>query len=122
MEAVAIKSETYQGNDTYIESMSYDLDELKIIVVADSNKRIEVVFYQPIGFRCLDEGDLLEFWENPEITNNWLLIIKDSGWYEQESKRDGFISKNTDLNEYLVKGQNECINVLDTNQPKMAIL
>jgi hypothetical protein len=122
MEAIAIKSEAYQGNDTYIESMSYDLDELKIIVVADSNKRIQVIFYQPIGFRCLDEGDLLEFWENPEITNNWLLNIKDSGWYEQESKRKGFTSKGTELNEYLVTGQNDCISVFDTNQPKVTLL
>ena len=122
MEATAIKFEGYLGNDTYIESLSYDLDELKIIVVAESNKRIEVLFYQPVGFRCLDEGDLLEFWKNPEITNNWLINIKNSGWYEQESKRDGFLSKNTEINEYLVTGQNECINILDTNQPKVTML
>lgn len=103
----------YKGNCTYVESLSYDLDTLKIIIVAESNKRIEVTFKQPIGFRCLDEGDLLEFWKNPKITNNWLIQIHDSGWFEQESKRPGFLSKDCDINEYLIKGKNECVNVLD---------
>ena len=122
MKASSIKFEYYQGNDTYVESLSYDLDELKIIIVAESEKRIEVVFHQPIGFRCLDEGDLLEFWENSEVTDNWLLQIKDSGWYDQESKRTGFLSKNIEVNEYLVKGQNDCVNVLDTNKPKVRLV
>lgn len=76
MKASLIKCEYYQDNDTYIESLSYDLDELKIIVVIESEKRLEIVFQSPIGFRYLDEGDLLEFWENPEATNNWLLQIE----------------------------------------------
>lgn len=119
VKASLIKFDSYQGNDTYIESLFYDLDDLKIIVVAESKKRIEVIFHHPIGFRCLDEGDLLEFWKNSEVTNNWLLQIEDSGWYAQESKRSGFISKNNEVNEYLVKGQNDCINILDTNKPKI---
>ncbi len=122
MKASSINFESYQGNNTYIESLSYDLDKLKIIVVAESDKRIEVVFHHPIGFRCLDEGDLLEFWENSEVTNNWLLQIDNSGWYDQESKRTGFLSKSIEVNEYLVKGQNDCINILDTSQPKVRLV
>ena len=122
MKASLIKFDRYQGNNTHIESLSYDLDELKIIVVAESKHRLEVVFHHPIGFRCLDEGDLLEFWENSEVTNNWLLRIDDSGWYEQECKRTGFLSKNSMLNEYLVKGQNDCISILATDNPKLSLL
>jgi len=122
VKASLIKCEYYQGNDTYIESLSYDLDELKIIVVIESEKRLEIVFQYPIGFRCLDEGDLLEFWGNPDVTNNWLLQIEESGWYDQESKRDGFLSKDNEVNEYLVKGKNDCISILDINKPKIRIM
>lgn len=104
MQASAIKFEGYQGSNTYVESLAYDLDELKIVVVADSNMRIEVLFHQPIGFRCLDEGDLLEFWENSEVSENWMIQIHDSGWKEQESKRTGFLSASNEMNEYLIKG------------------
>ena len=122
MDAEAQQTECYSGSDTYIESLSYDLDLLEIIVVTESNKKIKTTFHQPIGFRCLDEGDLLEFWKNPVITNNWLLKIKSSGWYEQESQRNGFLSKNTEINEYLVKGQNDCISIFATNTPIVAMV
>ena len=119
LKASPLEFKSYQGNNTYVESLAYDLDVLKIVVVAESNKRIEVIFHQPLGFRCLDEGDLLEFWENPEITNNWLVQIYDSGWLAQESKRAGFLSNDIDVKEFLIKGQNECINILDTESPKV---
>ena len=122
MKASIIEFTSYSGNQTYIESVNYDLDYLKVVVVADSHLRIEVCFHQPIGFRCLDEGDLLEFWENNQITNNWLLQIHDSGWLAQESDRDGFLSKDTTLSEYLIKGSNECLNVLSTDKPLISLV
>jgi hypothetical protein len=117
MKASSIEFKSYSGNQTYIESVNYDLDYLKVVVIADSNLRIEVCFHQPIGFRCLDEGDLLEFWESEQITSNWLLQIHESGWLAQESNRHGFLSKYTELSEYLIKGCNECLNVLSTDKP-----
>jgi len=122
MKASAIEFVEYRGNSTYIESLNYDLDFLKIMIVAESNIRIEVSFHQPIGFRCLDEGDLLEFWQNTEITNNWILQIHDSGWLAQECNRDGFFSKDTKLKEFLVKGENDCLNILSTENPNINLL
>ncbi|MCL1050810.1 hypothetical protein L2755_14425 [Shewanella abyssi] len=122
MKASLIDFPCYTGNQTYIESLSYNLDELKIIVVADSAIRIEVIFYQPIGFRCLDEGDMLEYWENPEVTKNWILQIHDSGWLSQESMRNGFLSKSSEVKEYLIKGLNDCVSVLDSDCPSVKLL
>ena len=122
MKASIIEFTSYSGNNTYIESVNYDLDYLKVVVVADSNLRIEVCFHQPIGFRCLDEGDLLEFWANNKITSNWFLQIHGSGWLAQESHREGFLSKDTELNEYLVKGSNDCLNVLSTDKPLISLV
>ncbi|MCG7532690.1 hypothetical protein MHM98_15250 [Psychrobium sp. MM17-31] len=122
MEASIIDFMGYRGNETYIESLNYDLDFLRIVIAAGSNLRIEVCFHQPIGFRCLDEGDLLEFWSNKTVTDNWLLRIHDSGWLAQENHRDGFLSKHSALNEFLVKGQNECLNVLSTVKPTINLI
>ncbi len=122
MKASVIDFPCYIGNQTYIESLSYNLDELKIIVVADSVIRIEVIFYQPIGFRCLDEGDMLEYWENAEVTKNWILQIHDSGWLSQESMRNGFLSNRSEVKEYLIKGLNDCVSVLDSDCPSVKLL
>ncbi|KAF7772637.1 hypothetical protein PMAN_b0219 [Pseudoalteromonas marina] len=122
MKASTIEFTSYSGNQTHIESINYDLDYLKVVVVADSNLRIEVCFQQPIGFRCLDEGDLLEFWASNKITSNWLLQIHDFGWLAQESNRAGFLSKDTMLSEYLIKGSNECLNVLSTDKPVISLV
>ena len=122
MKASAIEFTKYSGNSTYIESLNYDLDFLKVVIVAMSNIRIEVSFHQPIGFRCLDEGDLLEFWGNTEITSNWILQLHESGWLDQECNRDGFLSKDTELKEFLVKGRNDCLNVLSTENPNISLL
>jgi hypothetical protein len=117
-----LESLPYEGNNTYIESLSYDLNHLKIIVVADSDIKLEVAFHQPIGFRCLDEGDLLEFWKSDEITNNWLVQIHDAGWYSQEKSRDGFLSGSDNVKEFLVKGQNDCVSILDINEPQVRVV
>lgn len=122
MEASIIDFISYSGSQVHIESLNYDLDYLKVVVVADSSLRIVVCFHQPVGFRCLDEGDLLEFWVNNQITSNWLIQIHDSGWLAQESNRDGFLSKDAELKEYLIKGQNECLNVLSTVKPTISLV
>ena len=97
MTAKPLENDIYTGNYTYIESLTYDLEDLKIIVVVDNSLKIEVTFNQPIGFRCLDEGDLLEFWQQDVITRNWILQIFESGWLEQESKRSGFLTGDKNL-------------------------
>jgi len=122
LKASILNCEFYHGNKTYVESLVYDLEFLKIIVIADSTTKLEITFHQPIGFRCLDEGDLLEFWDNSEITNNWIVEIHNSGWLEQESNRKGFLSRTSELREFLVMGQNDCISVLDTNSPNIKLI
>ncbi len=122
MEATALKIKQYKGYDTYIESLNYDLETLNIVVITPPLVALNVVFKEPIGFRCLNESDMLEFWENNVIVNNWFLKIHNSGWLAQESKRYGFLSKKSQLNEYLIKGQNECINILCAQGPDITRL
>ncbi|WP_440904788.1 hypothetical protein ACMZOO_00765 [Catenovulum sp. SX2] len=106
------------GISNFIESLSYNLDEL-VIIISLPDKKAKVIFNTPIAFKCLDEGDLKEYWHEQEITNNWLLEIKTGGWIEKELSQNGlYSSRNINgLTEFLVKGSNECVNILNTEQP-----
>ncbi|HDL00870.1 MAG TPA: hypothetical protein ENH23_01380 [candidate division Zixibacteria bacterium] len=97
-----------------IVEINYDLLELEIILNFDrAPKKVTVVFFSPIGFRVLDEGDLLEFWENYHTGYGWLYKVVSGGWHDLESKRDGYLSKETrNVREYLVVGENDCVSVL----------
>ena len=82
---------------------------------------MRVSFVRPVGFRFLDEGDLLEFWPDCSLNNGWLYEIRSGGWLEQESARAGFLAKHNDgLREYLVVSQNGCLSVLATGPPAVA--
>lgn len=98
----------------------YDFDGLRVRIDPETDGRV-VIFSDFIGFRLLDEGDLLEFWsdnDNPLI--GWIYEVQSGGWLELESKRDGFLSSDRKgLKEYLVATTNGCLSVLAFGEPKM---
>ena len=103
--------------------VDYDLSELRItILFKGSTKEINVVFSTPVGFRVLDEGDLVEFWEKYHMRNGWLYEVKSGGWHDLELKRDGYLSQLTnEIKEYLVVGENYCVSVMvhESERPKV---
>ena len=101
-------------------AVNYNLSELRILLSVNDDSRIElqVLFRTPAGFRVLDESDLLEFWENHKHGSDWLYLVHEGGWNDLESSRDGYLSRHqTDLNEYLIVGRNECVSILSYEQP-----
>ena len=80
---------------------------------------LTIAFDDLIGFRLLDEGDLLEFWGDTERLIGWVYEVKSGGWLELESSRSGFLSTDRGLLEYLVATQNTCLSVLAFNSPTM---
>ena len=99
--------------------INYDLWRLIITLRLNEQKEpVYVTFENVIGFRVLDEGDLLEFWNNEKRTTGWIWEIEQGGWFELEKSRNGFVSgysKNTV--EYLVVGINECVSVIGKSMP-----
>lgn len=76
--------------------------------------RVSVLFKYVDGFRVLDEGDLLKFWDNnpPE---EWLWEIISGGWYDDERKNGNaeILSGRVDeLTEYFVIGEGMCVSVI----------
>jgi hypothetical protein len=83
---------------------------------------ITVTFPDAVGFRVLDEGDLLEFWPACSVpTGSGLFEVLDGGWLAQERAREGFISASTrpTLREFLISGPDDCVCVFAFNDPEV---
>lgn len=99
---------SYDIPTLFIDVKSFDMDEDKATIKFD---RI-------LGFRVLDEGDLLEFW-NDQRPKGWLWEVLENGWFDFEKTRDEFLSAchEDELKEYLILGINDCVSVLTLSTP-----
>lgn len=92
--------------------------EILRIRVSDDPTSLAVSFSNVLGFRVLDEGDLLGFWSSEYTPGGWLYQVESGGWLEQESVRVGFSSKELEgLREYLVVTSFDCVSVLSFDEP-----
>ncbi|MBK8924753.1 MAG: hypothetical protein IPM74_02330 [Crocinitomicaceae bacterium] len=91
----------------------YNLDELRIIYKCSPIDQYEIIFPRPIGFRCLDEGDLCSYWSQEVFSGKNIYKIIEGGWTDLEELTGGFLTKRTrGCDEYFVCGENDCVNVL----------
>ncbi len=97
----------------------YDAGSLSIGAYLDAAPVATVRFESVVGFRVLDEGDLLEFWPTCSFPNGgWLWEIHEGGWFDFESTRPGFVGiKYEGPSEFLVLGENECVSVTSHDRP-----
>jgi hypothetical protein len=118
MKASVISAELAFGDRPVVIGLSYDLESLTIVFDPDTGGNLlQIVFENPRGFRCLDEGDLQELWDIRLIGENWLFEVIEDGWLDHEAKRSGFISKDLGLREFLVRGADDCISVISDGPP-----
>lgn len=98
------------------------LDGLKIHV-ADvyGESGCIVTFDFTMGFRVLDERDLMEYWPICSTPMGWLFNIQEGGWLDQDRPRPGscMLDMFPDAKEYLIAGINECVSVFSTENPKL---
>lgn len=100
--------------------INYEDGLLSISMAVEEESATLVSFASIVGFRMLDEGDLLEFWPTCSSPNGWLWEIHDGGWFDLESKRPMFFrEKCKRVAEYLVLGDNECVSVLSHDRPRL---
>ena len=110
------------GERPFVEEVFYDLETLIITLNPDvSGKMVRIIFDTVRGFRCLDEGDLTDFWADNFIQKNWLFEITAGGWFDQEAKREGFMHWYIDR-EFFICGVNDCVSVLASEPPKFEIV
>jgi len=93
-----------------VAGLTYEPNSLRVSLGVGGS----VVFDNVLGFRVLDEADLLEFWPHCSAQNGGLFQIDDGGWLSQESARDGFLSRRAAhaVFEFFITGPNSCVNVI----------
>ncbi|WP_256079323.1 hypothetical protein [Massilia sp. YIM B04103] len=94
------------------------------IHVADVNGELGclVTFENPLGFRVVDERDLMEYWPVCSTPVGWLFRVLSGGWLDQERTRRGslLLDMYLDVKEYLIAGINDCVPVFSTEMPKLS--
>lgn len=71
-----------------------------------------VVFYNPRGFRLLDEGDMLQFpWDRVSKSKSFVHRVDEGGWLDLEKNAGNLIHAESH-NEYLIITGNECVSVI----------
>lgn len=100
-----------------------DWGELVITLTCGGDRKVAMArFSEIMGFRLLDEGDLLEFWPACARDNGWLYRIKEHGWSDLEASRPGFLlEQGLGLVEYFISSENNCISILSSAVPKVEI-
>jgi len=102
-------------SESELSEISYEPDKLVIRLGAS----LRVVFPEVVGFRVLDEGDLLEFWPACSARQGGLFRVEEGGWLSRESRRQGFQStQRVGLAEFFVTASNSCVNVLSFTLPQ----
>jgi len=115
---------TTEFHESDIYSVSDSKEGLTILIeTKDENgvrKDMKVYFEYANGFRYLDEGDLMYYWESKAFkTPHHVFKIISGGWSNGETLEPGVlsVSKASEITEWFVLTTNSCINVLTESQP-----
>jgi hypothetical protein len=81
-----------------------------------------VTFDDPLGFRVVDERDLMEYWPVCSTPAGWLFEILGGGWRDQERTRPGslMLASYPDVREFLVTSMGDCVSVFTCKEPTLA--
>lgn len=101
-----------------ITRIEYDLQALRITLEFEAQQSSIISFESVCGFRVLDEGDLLEFWQPDVRCDGYIWQVVSGGWFSLEKIRNGFVPS-SNAQEYLIVGVNECVSVISKNPPNI---
>jgi hypothetical protein len=113
-------------SESDITELSLGRTGLRVVVqinLRDSDEQLQFEYHfdTPRGFRFLDEGDLLRYWESAAFSgDHHLFEILSGGWRDQECQFPGMLSVTSAVGafrEWFICTSNGCINVLSVNEP-----
>ncbi|MBC7932223.1 MAG: hypothetical protein H7Z38_16825 [Rubrivivax sp.] len=119
----------FDGKESDIVEVFDTLSGLRIVVstwVDSINEALlEVYFRRVQGYRYLDEGDLMAYWETEQFRSSHHVyeIIK-GGWLTGETVEPGIleIAKSFETREWFICTTNGCMNILAALPPELANL
>lgn len=119
VDATPLKTGSTLGSLVDMVHLNFEIGRLVVTLNFEVGKKTTTVkFEDVVGFRVLDEGDLLEYWPACSSDNGWLFLINGNGWFEQETIRSGFLHERGGVvTEYFVATQNCCVSVLAGSPP-----
>jgi hypothetical protein len=124
MKAIGIHKEYYSNTESDIIEIISTISGLRVVVstMRDSVKEllVEYFFEYDNGFRYLDEGDLIAYWESSQFkTGHHLYEVEDGGWISGESLQPGILSISSEIGmrEWFIKTTNGCLTVLSNFEP-----
>ena len=99
--------------------IEYALGKLRAFVRdMDSETEIVIDFPDVLGYRVLDEGNLMEFWPECSTPNGRLFEIHSGGWLSQETNSH-FAAIPQKAKEYFVAGVDDCLSVISLTPPEV---
>ena len=124
MKVTALECPVRTGKGPSVLGLSYDSDKLVVEYDPDTGgAKLRLVFAGPTAFRCLDEGDLLPYWQHPDLVDHWLVRVEEGGWLSMdESPRCFQIARTVNPMEFLVIGVDDCVSVLATEVPIIEVV
>ena len=115
---------TTESHESDISSITDTKDGLTIIIdTIDEHgrqKNLKVHFSYVRGFRYLDEGDLIYYWESEKFRSPFHVYeIISGGWCNGEVIQPGIlsVSEAIKLREWFVTTTNGCVNVISNSPP-----
>lgn len=107
-----------------ITDVIYTSSGLRITVIAATsmftNVYLDIHFSSVSGFRLLDEGNLIAYWESGAFnSNHHVYEVLSGGWSNGEPLPDGILSVRelVDYREWLIATTNQCITILSADEP-----
>ena len=102
-----------------VRDLTYRNGDLTIAVQGPGFSFAHVVFRDVMGFRVLDERDLIEYWNTYSEPHGWLWEVERGGWLELERERPTFWrGGQDDIREYFLV-DDRCVNVLTWAPPEI---
>ena len=108
------------GSD--VEALHYSDGTLNIVLACSQDdeqtvRGITIKFFQPAGFRLLDELDLARYWNSADFSRgSHVLEVESGGWSAEE---DHFQLFETMRREWLVATGNACVSVFCSSEPEV---
>jgi len=112
------ESAAYQAPE--LDSLAFDGCDLTLRLEAPDNTFCQVTFRDVIGFRVLNESDLLEFWNTYSQPHGWLWRVQSGGWFDLERSREQFdVARVHDTAEEYLVGGDTCVSIITAHPPEI---
>jgi hypothetical protein len=123
LEVKSFGEEYFLEEESNIEEFFFTYSGLRIIIETQKAKFVptllEVFFRYINGFRCLDEGDFIAYWESSKFKSaHHIYEILSGGWSSGEVTESGILTVSSiEPREWFIKTTNKCVTVLSADEP-----